>query len=369
MAFRADRIVKELVAERKPLVPLDGVLFGTLYTDHMLFAECVNCEWKSIKIIPFQEISLPPEASIFHYSMTAFEGLKAFRDAQGRVRLFRPNLNCERLCRSCERLGLPELDADEVLKALVALLRVDARWVPARPGFSLYIRPTIIGTTPSLGVQVCHDALFYIILSPVGPYYRTGFKPVSLWACTDFARAWIGGTGSYKLGANYAICMRPQQVAWERGCQQVLWLYGAEEYITEVGAMNLIGIWFNRAGEKELITASLDDGLILRGVTRDSILTLAREEGELKVNEGRWTIPELLEALAEKRVLEVFGCGTAAIVAPVNRLLYKEQWYDVPLKADDPAAQIGPYAEKFLLKLQAIQYGAVEHPWSVVVTE
>jgi branched-chain amino acid aminotransferase len=368
MSFLASRIVKELVAEPKPLVPLDGVMFGTLFTDHMLYAEYGDNAWKSIKIVAFQEISLPPHSSIFHYSVSAFEGLKAFRDASNRIRLFRPKCNCERLQRSCQRLGLPEMDPDEVLKALIELIRVDSRWVPTEPGFSLYIRPTIIGTTASLDIKVCPDAIFYIILSPVGPYYRTGFKPVSLWACNEYSRAWIGGTGDAKLSANYAIAMYPQQHAWvNHGCQQVMWLYGPDDLITEVGAMNLIGLWINKDGEKELITASLDDGLILPGVTRDSILKLAREEGEFKVVEGTWTMKQLLEAIEEKRLIEIFGCGTAAIVSSVNRILFNKQWYDVPLNPENPAAQIGAYAEKFLIKLKDIQYGVVEHPWSLVV--
>jgi branched-chain amino acid aminotransferase len=367
MAFTSDRIVTELSPALKPLVPLAGVAFGSVFTDHMLVAEFSAKAWQSLKIVPFQNISLPPQASVFHYSVSAFEGMKAFRDASGRIRLFRADRNFERFALSCGRLSLPVIAVPEAVRALEALLRVEARWVPAERGFSLYIRPTIIGTTASLGVKTCDSALFYIILSPVGPYYPTGFKPVSLWACTEYSRAWVGGTGCFKVSANYAITVMPGALAHDRGCQQVLWLFGPERFITEVGSMNLVGIWVNRAGERELITAALDDGLILPGVTRDSVLALAREDGDLRINESRWTIDELLDALAEKRVIEVFGCGTAAVVSPVNRILYNERWIDVPLRADDPGATIGVYAEKFLNRLQDIQYGVVEHPWSTVV--
>jgi branched-chain amino acid aminotransferase len=159
----------------------------------------------------------------------------------------------------------------------------------------------------------------------------------------------------------------PGELAHEKNCQQVLWLSGSEQEITEVGAMNLFGIWVNKDGEKELITASLEDGLVLPGVTRASILELAKQETDLKVTEGKWTLGELKQALEEKRVIEVFGSGTAAVVSPVNRILSNDEWIEVPLNADDPSALIGVYAEKFLTRLQDIQYGVVEHPWSVVV--
>jgi branched-chain amino acid aminotransferase len=367
MAFTADRIQKELAPSLKPLVPLQGVVFGSVFTDHMLIADFSANAWQSIKIVPFQNISLPPQASVFHYSVSAFEGMKAFRDSAGKIRLFRPDRNWDRFRRSCARLGLPEIDSVEAQKALVELLRVESRWVPAERGFSLYLRPTIIGTTASLGVKKSVECLFYIILSPVGPYYPTGLKPVSLWACTEYSRAWVGGTGCFKVGANYAITVMPGEVAHELQCQQVLWLFGPERYITEVGSMNLVGIWINKAGEKELITAPLDDGLVLPGVTRESILELARNDGELKVSEARWTMDELLEALAEKRVIEIFGTGTAAVVSPVNKILYEGKWIEVPLNAGDPEALIGAYADSYLSRLQDIQYGVVEHPWSIVV--
>jgi branched-chain amino acid aminotransferase len=330
----------------------------------MFIAKCNNNKWDSLEIVPFANISLPPQASVFHYSTSIFEGMKAFRDANGKVRLFRPEKNCERFARSAKRVALPPIDAGELLKCIKELVKTEERWVPAERGFSLYIRPTYIGVTPSLGVKSCPDAYLYIILSPVGPYYATGFKPVSLWACTEYCRAWVGGTGCYKVGPNYGITVMPGVVAHDHNCQQVLWIYGPRHEITEVGSMNLMGIWINKQGEKEVVTASLEEGLILPGVTRDSVLELARKDG-LKVNEGHWTMEELLEALKENRVLEIFGTGTAAIVSPVNKILYEEKWYDIPIDKDKPDAQIGPYALKFLNQLQDIQYGATESEWSV----
>lgn len=364
MAFAADRIEVIKAKQLKPLQDLHGVPFGSLFTDHMFMAE-YDKGWKSLKIIPFENISLPPQASVFHYGVAIFEGMKAFRDAQGNIRLFRPEMNCKRFAGSAQRVALPQPDPVELEKAIKKLLEVEERWVPAERDFSLYIRPTMIGTTPSLGVKGCDQALLFIILSPVGPYYQTGFKPISLWACQEYCRAWPGGTGNFKVAPNYGITVMPGELAHEHNCQQVLWVFGEEQYITEVGSMNIMGIWINKKGEKELITATLEDGLILPGVTRNSILDLARKCPELKVTEGHWTMPELIEALNEKRVLEVFGAGTAAIVSPVDKILYHDKFYDVPVDPNDPKAQIGPYAHKFLKELQDIQYGVVEHEWSV----
>ncbi|OHT02620.1 Branched-chain-amino-acid aminotransferase, mitochondrial [Tritrichomonas foetus] len=366
MAFLYSRIEKEFVKEKKPIPDLHGVPFGSLFTDHMFLAE-FDTEWKSLKIVPFQNLSLPPQASIFHYGVGIFEGMKAFRDSQGKVRLFRPDKNCRRFGDSAKRLALPVPDPDELEKCIAELIRVEERWVPHERGFSLYIRPTMIGITPSLGVKACPQCLLYIILSPVGPYYPTGFKPVSLWACHEFCRAWPGGTGCYKVAPNYGITVMPGEAAHDKKCQQVLWLFGDDEQITEVGSMNLMCVWINKKGEKELITAPLNQGLILPGVTRDSILDLAREQPDLKVTEEVWKMKELMEALEEKRVLEIFGTGTAAVVSPVNKILYQDKWLDVPVDPADPNAQIGPYAHKFLMQLQDIQYGVQDHVWSVPV--
>jgi branched-chain amino acid aminotransferase len=367
MAFSFDRLETTLTTTPRDVPNLKGVAFGSLFTEHMFIAEYNKGEWQSLKIVPYHNLSLPPQASVFHYGSCLFEGMKAYRDANGKIRMFRSMKNCLRLEKSCARMSFPIMPAAEVEKCLAELLRIEEKWVPAERGYSLYIRPTVVGITPSLGVKACADVLFYIILSPVGPYYPTGFKPVSLWACSEFCRAWPGGTGNAKVGPNYAPTIMPAERAAAKGAQQVLWLYGPEEVITEVGAMNLMGIWMNKKGQKELITASLDDGLILPGVTRESILELARQEPDLVVTEGQWTMPELAEAINEKRVLEVFGCGTAAIIAPVNRILYKEVWYDVPVDVNDPSAPIGPYALKFLNTLQDIQYGVTNHEWSSII--
>jgi branched-chain amino acid aminotransferase len=365
MAFCADRLEKELLTERKPLVPLDGVEFGTVFTDHMFLGVYRSGQW-TLKIQPHQNLKLLPHVSVFQYATCAFEDMKAFRDASGRVRLFRPERNWARFLRSCARLDAPQIDAGECQRVLLELLRVEERWVPRERGSSLHIRPSMAGIVPALGAKINDDVIFFIILSPVGPYHATGVRPAALWACTEYARTWHGATGAHKIGANCAITVMPGELARGKGCQQVLWLSGPERYITEVGSMNVLGVWV-RGGRRELITAPLDDGLVLPGVTRESILELARQDGDLAVVEARWTIDELIEAIREGRVIEVFASGTAAVVSPVNRILYNDVWIDVPVRADDPQATIGVYAERFLNTLQDIQYGAVEHPWSLVV--
>ncbi|KAH0795758.1 branched-chain-amino-acid aminotransferase, cytosolic isoform X1 [Histomonas meleagridis] len=366
MSFLFNRLEKEITNEKKPIPDLHGVPFGSIFTDHMLIAT-YDHEWKSIKIVPFSNISLPPQASIFHYGTGIFEGLKAFRDLQGKVRLFRPDMNCVRFANSAKRMALPAPDPDELMKCIIELVRVDERWVPYEEGYSLYIRPTMIGTTPSLGLKKCDQCLLYIILSPVGHYYTTGFKPISLWACNEYCRAWPGGTGNFKVAPNYGITVMPGEIAHEKNCQQVLWLYGKEEYITEVGSMNIMGVWINENGEKELVTAPVSKHLILPGVTRDSVLELARMEKDIKVSEEEWKIGDLIKALNEKRVLEVFGTGTAAIISPVNKIIYNDKCYDIPVDLDNPNATIGPFAHMIYDKLRNIQYGVVNHKWSVLI--
>lgn len=241
---------------------------------------------------------------------------------------------------------------------------MESRFVPDQRGYSLYLRPTLIGTQRTLGVGPPGSALLYVIASPVGPYYPTGFKAVSLEA-TDYAvRAWPGGVGDKKIGANYAPCIVPQMQAAARGFHQNLWLFGEEEFVTEVGTMNMfVAVKNKETGQKELLTAPLD-GTILDGVTRDSVLSLAREklipEG-WNVVERRYTMPELHEAAQEGRFLEAFGAGTAAVVSPVRKISWKGNLVDCGLPADKEAGEI---ATKMKNWIEARQYGDDEHEWS-----
>ncbi len=304
---------------------------------------------------------------MFHYALECFEGMKAYSDKAGKVRLFRPDMNMARLASSAARLCLPEMPQEALLACVEELVRVDRRFIPQQAGFSLYIRPTLIATTPWLGVGPTQSLLFYTILSPVGPYYPSGFKPVQLLAETKRVRAAEGGTGGYKLGSNYAGTILPQVEAAQQNYSQVLWLYGPRHELTEVGTMNLFMFWINDRGEKELVTPALD-GTILPGVTRDSILQLARQWNEFKVSERKFYMADVVAALKAGRVLEMFGAGTAAVVSPINLIGYLGTDYKVPLDAANPAANAGPLAARLSDTIMGIQYGEIEHPWSKVIS-
>ena len=283
-----------------------------------------------------------------------------------------------RFSASSQRLCMPAIPAKPMIQLISKFLNLDERFIPSEKGYSLYLRPTIIGTQRSIGVGPPGSALLFVIASPVGPYYPTGFKAVSLEARSDIVRAWPGGVGDRKLGANYAPCIVPQLEAAKRGFQQNLWLFGPEGYVTEVGTMNLFFAWVRKDGKKEFITAPLD-GTILEGITRDSILELARErlgpEG-WEVTERKFTITEVKEAEADGRLLEAFGSGTAAVVSPIKRI----QWdgglearalgekgaveINVPLPLGKEA---GPIAQRMWDWILERQYGDVESKWSVVV--
>lgn len=324
--------------------------------------------WLAPRLTPYQNLSLDPATCVFHYAFECFEGMKAYKcEHDGSLRLFRPDKNMARMNKSAARIALPTFDGDKLIELIGKLCRLDERFIASEKGYSLYLRPTMIGTQRTLGVGPPGSALLYVIASPVGPYYPTGFKAINLEA-TDYAvRAWPGGVGDKKLGANYAPCIVPQLKAAKKGLHQNLWLFGPEEYITEVGTMNLFVCMKNKeTGQNELLTAPLD-GTILEGVTRDSVLTLARERLEpkgWKVTERYVRMPELAEAEAEGRLLEVFGAGTAAIVAPVRKISYKEKLIDCGLKETEEAGAIALQMKNWI---EAIQYGDEDHPWSVKI--
>ena len=340
--------------------------FGHTFTDHMLACEwTAQTGWSTPKITPYQNLSLDPATCVFHYGFECFEGMKAYKDAAGDVRLFRPDMNMARLARSGARIALPDFDQAAMAKLIGEFVKLEQDWIPEGKGYSLYVRPTFIGTQKTLGIGPVGSALLYVIASPVGPYYPRGFKAVSLWATSDQVRAWKGGFGDAKLGANYAPCVTAQTRVAQQGYEQNLWLNGDEHYVGEVGTSNLFVVWTNEAGEKEIITAPLD-GTILPGVTRDSILALARERlPEYKVTEELFTMPQVVKAADEGRLHEMFGAGTAVVTAPVKRVHYNGKDITVPLQDGKEA---GPIAEKMLEWMLKIQYGEEkDHPWSVVV--
>ncbi|KAF5890788.1 branched-chain-amino-acid aminotransferase, cytosolic, partial [Clarias magur] len=329
-SFKAADTVVQLCESRKPKPESENLSFGTVFTDHMLLVEW-SCEggWEKPRIQPFGNLSLHPACSALHYAVQLFEGMKAYRGQDDRVRLFRPSLNMARMLKSARRACLPSFDGAELLECIRKLVEVDQDWVPHSDSASLYIRPTFLGTESSLGVKKASRALLFVILSPVGCYFSTGNKSVSLWADSKYIRAWKGGTGDCKMGGNYGASIFAQYEAVDVGCQQVLWLYGDEHQITEVGTMNLFLYWINEDGEEELATPPLD-GIILPGITRQSILELTRKWGEFKVSERYLTMAALCLALKDCRVREMFGSGTACVVSRVGRVLYQGENLQIP---------------------------------------
>jgi len=362
--FKASELIieKTKTPRHKPTTEkeLNELEFGTVFSDHMLVVDWTDTKgWETPRIVPYGPFFVDPAASVLHYALECFEGMKAYIDKDGHVRLFRPELNFERMSLSMQRLCMPPLPEAEALKCLQQLVLLDKDWIPRRPGYSLYIRPTAIGTNVRLGLHEPTSIRFYIVTSPVGPYYKTGFKPVSLYADSKNARAWPGGAARYKLGGNYAPTMLPGKEAQAKGYNQVLWLY--DDAMTEVGAMNMFMFLKNEKGEKELVTAPVDQGCILPGITRRSILELSREWKEFVVSERTFAMKEFVTAHKEGRILEAFGSGTAAIVSPVKRIGYEGADYDIPCGDKGTA---GPLTQRFVDVIMKIQYGEVEHKWS-----
>lgn len=351
--------------------PNSELVFGKSFTDHMLTVEwTAEKGWGTPEIKPYQNLSLDPSAVVFHYAFELFEGMKAYRTVDNKITMFRPDMNMKRMNKSAQRICLPTFDPEELITLIGKLIQQDKYLVPEGKGYSLYIRPTLIGTTAGLGVSTPDRALLYVICCPVGPYYKTGFKAVRLEA-TDYAtRAWPGGCGDKKLGANYAPCVLPQLQAASRGYQQNLWLFGPNNNITEVGTMNAFFVFKDsKTGKKELVTAPLD-GTILEGVTRDSILNLAKERlqpSEWTISERYFTIGEVTERSKNGELLEAFGSGTAAIVSPIKEIGWKGEQINIPLL---PGEQTGPLAKEVAQWINGIQYGETEHGnWSRVVTD
>ena len=355
-----------LTTSPKPHQPHEKLLFGKTFTDHMLEIDWDRTKgWSSPLIRPHGPLTIDPAASCLHYGLQGFEGMKAYVDREGKIRLFRPNMNMARLERSAARLNFPSIDTNAFLECIKELIRIDKSWIPKAEGYSLYIRPTFIATHPFLGVAPPSAIKLFTILSPVGPYYPEGFNPIRLYADKEHVRAWPGGTGDSKIGPNYAGTIMPQHLAAKKGYSQVLWLFN--DHVTEVGTMNLFFYWINKQGKRELVTAPLD-GTILPGVTRDSILTLTRHFQECDVVERPIKIQEVIEAIENKRLLEVFGAGTAAIVSPVNGFYYDGKDYIVPLDVNDPKAKSGPLTQRLWDEIVAIQYGKKAfRDWSVVI--
>ena len=335
----------------------EELTFGAAFADHMFTQHYhAGTGWADATIGPLQNLSLHPAAAVLHYSQEIFEGLKAYRREDGGVNLFRPDANAARFNRSAARMEMPTVDPELHVEALRRLVALDERWVPARDGASLYLRPAMIATSTKLGLGAAADYLHFIISSPVGPYFATGFDPVSVDVSDTLRRAVKGGVGAAKTGGNYAASLKASEAAARDGFTQVLWLDAIEgRYVEEVGAMN---IFFVYDGE-ELVTPELS-GSILGGITRDSILQLAPELG-YRAAEARIDIHTVVEDIEAGRITEVFGAGTAAVVSPVGQLRYQGRVHAV----NDNRS--GPVAARLLQSLTDIQYGRAEDPFGWVV--
>ena len=328
--------------------------FGTVFTDHMFLMDYRNEELLDPRIGPYGPLAIDPAALVLHYGQGIFEGLKAYR-RDDRVLLFRPDKNIERLNKSATRMVMPTLDPDFALDFLLNLIRIERDWIPQVPGSSLYIRPTLIGTEPKLGVKASTEYLYYVILSPVGPYFPSGFGPVKIMVADKHVRAAEGGVGAAKTMGNYAAGLLAGKEAVEAGCTQVLWLDAHERrFLEEVGTMNIVVKL-----DDEVVTPPLS-GTILSGITRESVLQILRDWG-LDVNERRISIDEVIEGLGTGKVEEIFGCGTAAIIAPVGSLYYKGVAHTVG------DGNTGPLTQRLYDELIGVQSGEREDKYNWVV--
>ena len=325
--------------------------FGKYFTDHMFMCNYTEGQgWHDARIVPFQDITLSPAAMVFHYAQEMFEGMKAYKTADGRILLFRPNKNIERMNNTNARLCIPQLDPDFVLKAIKETVEFDKDWIPSEKGTSLYIRPFIIATDAMLGVHASKTYLFCIILSPVASYYAAGLNPVKIAVEDEYVRAVKGGTGMAKTGGNYAASIKAGELAEERGFSQVLWLDGVEhKYVEEGGGMNVV---FKINGR--IITPMLT-GSILPGVTRRSCLQLFEDWG-MPVEERLISVDELFEAAANGTLEEAMCVGTAAVICPIGELTYEGKAYTIN------NFQTGPLAQKLYDTLTGIQWGTQPDP-------
>ncbi len=334
---------------------LDGPLgFGQYFTDHMATAYYRGLEqgWEEPEIVPYGPFSLDPAASVLHYGQAIFEGMKAFKQEDGRVVLFRPAFNWQRMKKSAERLCMEFLDEESFIQAIADLVRLDHAWIPTRPGASLYIRPTLLGIEPFLGVRPSNRYLFYVILSPVGAYYREGWSPLRIWVEQEYLRAAPGGLGETKAAANYAGSLKAAQRAKEKGFSQVLWLDVSRQYIEEVGTMNVFFVFAD-----EVVTPQLS-GTILGGGMRDAVLTILRE-WDLPVRERQLSLNEILQGQRSGRLKEAFGTGTAAVISPIGELAMN----DTTLQIN--GGKTGELAARLYEEIVGIQMGRVmdRHRW------
>jgi len=343
------------LAEREAILENPG--FGKHFTDHMVAIDwTLDDGWHGAHVMPYGPLLLDPAASVLHYAQEIFEGLKAYRHPDGSIWTFRPQANAERMQRSAKRLALPELPTDIFVESIRQIVTIDADWVPTGGETSLYLRPFMIANESFLGVRSAQKAAYYVIASPAGAYFAKGVAPVSIWVSTEYTRAASGGTGAAKCGGNYAASLLPQQEAYANGCPQVLFLDPLEgKYLEELGGMNV----FLVMKDGTLVTPELT-GSILEGVTRASIIQLARDRGH-KVEERRVTLDEWKNGMVNGEVAEAFACGTAAVVTPIAALKGRN------FMVGDESAPAGKLTMSLRQQLTDIQHGRAPDPhgWMV----
>lgn len=338
--------------------------FGRYFTDHMVdISWTAGRGWHDLQVGPYRQLVMDPASMVLHYGQAVFEGLKAYRQPDGTVASFRPLANAARLRSSARRMAMPELPDDLFLGSLRELVRADHDWVPAAGGEeSLYLRPMLFATEVSLGVRPAATYRYLVIASPAGSYFRGGLKPVSVWLCNEYVRAAPGGTGAAKFAGNYAASLLAQQQAADKGCDQVVWLDAVERrWVEEMGGMNLYFV-FGEGDDARLVTPELT-GALLPGITRDSLLTLARDH-RLSAEERRISTEEWEKGVQAGDISEVFACGTAAVITPVGRVAYSGGEFTIGNGTP------GPITTALRASLTAIQRGAVpdSHSWMVPLT-
>jgi len=334
-------------------VDLDNLTFGTVYTDHMFFCDFKNGEWQQPEITPYQPMQMAPSSRVFHYGQAAFEGMKAYKDTNNEVWLFRPEENWKRICFSSNRLAMPEVPKEIFMNGLETLIEMDKKWVVPGKGNALYIRPFIFATEEGVSAAPADEYRFMIICTPVQAYYKNADVKVKI--SDYFSRAANGGVGATKAAGNYAASFYPALKAKEEGYQQVVWTNSTHEYIEEAGTMNV----FFRIGDT-LLTAPTDDR-ILAGITRKSLLQLAEDKG-LKAEVRKVSVKEVVAAAENGTLLEVFGSGTAAVIVPITGIGYKDKHWDLPKLENS-------YAMLLKNSLLDIQYNTVEdqHNWTLKI--
>lgn len=336
-------VTKTTQPQQKP--DAQNLGFGQYFTDHMFVAKYSDAKgWYESKIVPYGPLPMDPAASVLHYGQALFEGMKAFRQSNGDVALFRMEYNWNRMCQGAERLCMVAPPKELFLEGIRQLVKIDQDWIPENKGSALYIRPTLIGTEGFLGVRPSREYTYFVILSPVGSYYKSGLSPVGIWVEEDFTRACPGGLGATKAAANYASSLKAAFEAKKKDYSQVLWLDTTRTYVEEVGTMNVFFVFKN-----EIVTPSLE-GTILAGGTRDSVIQLLKSWGK-PVVERKVKLSEIHEGAKNGNLIEAFGTGTAAVITPVGELAAKN-WQ---VKIND--GKMGELTTKLYQDLTDIQYG------------